>query len=71
MCLKISQGDIFKHIFDKIIINFCDMRTICPKIFAKLEFFCHNVSNGCCIFCNENILSISDIFSTLPCLPSS
>ena len=33
--------------------------------------FCHNVSNRCCIYCTENIFSILDIFSNLPCLPSS
>ena len=43
------------------------MRIIC----TKLDFFSHDISNGCSIFCTEKILSISDIFSTLPYLPSS
>ena len=47
------------------------MHTICPKIFPKLHCFCHNVANGCCIFCNENILSNCDIFQILTCLLSS
>ena len=35
-----TQGDIFKHkSFLKIIKTFRDMRSICPKIFAKLDIF--------------------------------
>ena len=45
------------------------MRTIGPKIFVKLDFFCRNVSNGCWIFCIENILSISDILPTCLAYP--
>ena len=30
------------------------MRTICPKIFGKLDFFWHSVSNGCFIYYTEN-----------------
>ena len=40
------------------------MRTICPKIFVKLDFFA-----AMSLFCTENILSISDISSTLPLYP--
>ena len=43
-CIKVTAFcnnlcRVFKQIFIKAIINYRDMRTICPKIFAKLDFF--------------------------------
>ena len=62
-----TQGGTFnKFFFIKIIIHFWDMHTVWPKIFAKLHFFAIIYQNGCCIFFTENILSISDIFPSLP-----
>ena len=52
-------------------VNFLDMRTTCPKIFAKLDFFATMSQMGVKFFYTENILSISDISANLPCLPSS
>ena len=53
----------FSKFFIKIIINILDTRTICPKIFAKLDFFATISQIGVAY-------SALKIFSPLPCLPS-
>ena len=50
------------------------MCTICSKIFAKFEFFATISQMGVAYSAMKiaySALSISDIFPTLPCLPSS